>query len=112
MNEMADKEQELLGTKQWDKLCKEYPLLDFSFQDGYAEEFRIILKAMGWTPPCHGTGEKKLDSPELCGKVLKSGKKCRNVKKVATELTCRFHKPKSQNTCNFGRTNDYGHGEM
>ena len=45
---MADKEQELLSTKQWDKLCKEYPLLDFSFQDGYAEEFRIILKAMGY----------------------------------------------------------------
>ena len=47
VNEMAD-EQELLSTKQWDKLCKEYPLLDFSFQDGYAEEFRIILKAMGY----------------------------------------------------------------
>ncbi len=24
---------------------------------------RAKLKAMGWTPPCNGTGEKKLDSP-------------------------------------------------
>ena len=25
---------------------------------------RAKLKAMGWTPPCNGTGEKKLDSPD------------------------------------------------
>ncbi len=67
---MADKEQELLSTKQWDKLCKEYPLLDFSFQDGYAEEFRVILKALGyeqvWTecPECEGSGDKERDEPE------------------------------------------------
>ena len=27
------------------KLCEEYPLLDFSFQDGYTEELKLILEA-------------------------------------------------------------------
>ena len=27
------------------KLCEEYPLLDFSFQDGYTEEMKLILEA-------------------------------------------------------------------
>ena len=26
------------------RLCKEYPLLDFSFQDGYTEELKLILE--------------------------------------------------------------------
>ena len=27
------------------KLCEEYPLLDFSFQDDYTEEMKLILEA-------------------------------------------------------------------
>jgi len=35
----------LLGEEQMDKLAEKYPLLDFSFEDDYREEVKIIKQA-------------------------------------------------------------------